>query len=350
MNQDAPPTEERSFPSVPVWMRWTMLFFVSLAMFGNYYIYDSIAPLADVLKSQLGFRDIDIGWLNAIYSLPNLIFVLIGGILIDRIGARKATLIFSAICVVGAIVTASTGSLNVMASGRLIFGIGAESMIVAVTTALAKWFRGRELGFAFGLNLMIARAGSYAAKTSPGWAESYYETWHQPLWLAAVVGLTCIIGALVYWILETQAEKDFNLGQAAETDKFLWADLFKFSRSFWLIVALCATFYSGIFPFDTFSIKFFMEVHGATRAEGGGISGVLTLFTIFATPIFGLMADRLGGRSKFMIFGCLLLMPVYLILAYTTLSPYAPMMMMGLAFSLVPAMSPKIGAAESRAC
>ena len=71
--------------------RWIVLFFISMAMFGNYYIYDSISPLADLLKKQLGFSDANIGLLNAIYSLPNIIMVLIGGIIIDRIGTKKAS-------------------------------------------------------------------------------------------------------------------------------------------------------------------------------------------------------------------------------------------------------------------
>jgi nitrate/nitrite transporter NarK len=81
-------------PAPPVFLRWAVLFFVSVAMFGNYYVYDSIAPLADVLKDQLGFSDANIGTLNAIYSVPNIIMVMIGGIIIDRIGTRKSTVLW----------------------------------------------------------------------------------------------------------------------------------------------------------------------------------------------------------------------------------------------------------------
>src|SRR5512135_409322 len=82
----------------PRWYRWTVLVLISLAMFGNYYVYDSISPLADVLKQQLGFSDANIGWLNAIYSLPNVVMVLIGGFIIDRIGTRKSTFVFALLC------------------------------------------------------------------------------------------------------------------------------------------------------------------------------------------------------------------------------------------------------------
>ncbi|MCP4591951.1 MAG: major facilitator superfamily domain-containing protein 1, partial [bacterium] len=101
---DALPSDA-SRPEPPFFFRWWVLIFVSLAMFGNYYIYDSISPLADVLKTQLSFSDVNLGWMNAIYSFPNILMVLIGGIIIDRIGTRKATLLFAALCFVGAVVT-----------------------------------------------------------------------------------------------------------------------------------------------------------------------------------------------------------------------------------------------------
>lgn len=321
----------------PALLRWTVLFFVSLAMFGNYYIYDSISPLADILKSQLGFADADIGLLNGIYSLPNVLMVLIGGIIIDRIGTRRATLIFAVLCVVGAVMTALEGSLWFMAAGRLVFGLGAESMIVAVTTTLAKWFRGKELSFAFGLNLTIARLGSFAALNSPTWARDYYDDWQKPLWIAVMIGLTCVIGAGIYWMLERSAQRRYRLGKTDEPEKLVFSDIFRFSLSYWLIVGLCATFYSGVFPFQTFAVKFFMEAHGTTRELGGFLSSMLTLFAMICTPLFGLLADRIGKRSHLMIFGSILILPVYLIMAYTDTSLYLPMSMMGIAFSLIPA-------------
>src|SRR5689334_194745 len=128
-------------PAPPSSVRWLVLVFASLAMFGNYYVYDSIAPLADILRTQLGFSSTQIGTLNAIYSAPNIVMVLIGGVLVDRFGARNATLGFTAVCLVGALLPALSGSFAVMATGRLVFGLGAESMIVAVTAALGHWFK-----------------------------------------------------------------------------------------------------------------------------------------------------------------------------------------------------------------
>jgi MFS family permease len=325
-----------TLPQPPRSYRWTVLILISLAMFGNYYIYDSVSPLADLLAQQLGFTDSNIGLLNAIYSIPNVFMVLIGGFIIDRLGTKRSTLLFAVLCLVGAGITASAGKLEVMGAGRLVFGLGAESLIVAVTTAIAKWFKGKELSFAFGINLTLARLGSFAALNSPSWASKYYDNWQGPLLISIAFGVVCVAGGIMYWILEAKAEKIYQIGEPGATDKVVWRDIFKFGKSYWYVVALCITFYSGIFPFQTFAVKFFMEAHGVSRETGGFLSSILTLFAMIATPIFGLMVDRIGKRALFMMFGSLLLVPVYLIMAYTHISLYVPMAMMGIAFSLIP--------------
>src|SRR5271169_743067 len=316
--------------------RWMVLIIVSIAMFGNYYVYDALSPLADVLKQQLGFSDSNIGLLQAIYSFPNIFTVVIGGFIIDRIGLRKSLMIFGVLCLIGPAITAAASHLWTMATGRLIFGMGAESLIVAVTAALARWFKGKELSFAFGINLTICRLGSFAALNSPTWARSAYANWRGPFLIALGLSSFCVIGAIIYWILEEQAEKNFSLGEAS-TDKVVFADLFKFGVSYWYIVALCVTFYSAIFPFQTFAVKFFMEAHGKSREFGGFLSSTLTLFAMVATPLFGLWVDRIGKRALLMMFGSVLLIPVYLMMAYTHVSLYVPMVLMGVAFSLIPA-------------
>jgi MFS family permease len=318
--------------------RWTVLIVISLAMFGNYYVYDCIAPIADLLSKQLGFTDSNIGLLQAIYSVPNVFMVLIGGYIVDRIGTRKGIFIFGSVCLIGAIVTVLSGRLAVMASGRLIFGLGAESLIVAVTTATAKWFRGKELSFAFGINLMIARFGTWLAQNSPTWAKFAYGNWRSPLLISVVFGTFCVTGAIAYWIMEVYAEKRYKVGQAGSTDKVVFSDVYKFGVSYWYIVILCIVFYSAIFPFETFAIKFFMEAHGTSRELGGFLVSILTAFTMFGTPAFGLFADKIGKRALLMMLGSSLLIPVYLMMGYTQISLYLPMAMMGIAFSLIPAL------------
>jgi MFS family permease len=327
---------ERVRPEPSHFYRWMVLIFLSLAMFGSYYAYDALSPLADVLKQQLGFSDSSIGLLQAIYSFPNIFTVVIGGLIIDRIGLRRSLMIFGVLCLIGPAITAASGVLWIMAAGRLIFGMGAESLNVAVTAALARWFKGKELSFAFGINLTICRLGTFAALNSPTWARTAYAYWRWPFLIALGFSVLCVLGVIVYWAMEVHAEKTYHLGEAS-TDKVVLGDLFKFGVSYWFIVALCVTFYSAIFPFQTFAVKFFIEAHGTSREFGGFLSSMLTLFAMVATPLFGLLTDRVGKRALLMMLGSLLLIPVYLMMAYTHINLYVPMAMMGVAFSLIPA-------------
>ncbi len=322
----------------PTVFRWTVLVLVSLAMFGNYYVYDTIAPVADMLKSDLGFTDAQIGQLYSVYSVAAIFVLLVGGVIIDRFGAALSTLVFGVVCTVAGILTAVSAEFPIMAAGRLLLGIGAEPLIVAVTTGLAKWFKGKELSFAFGVNLTIARLGSVAADNSPTWARDAYATgWQAPLWIGAAIGATCIVGGVLYWIFERYAERNYALGEAGQTDKLDFRQLFAFSRSFWFVVFLCITFYSAIFPFRSFAIKFFQEFHGMTREAAGGLNSLLPVSAMIATPLFGLLVDRVGKRALFMMVGSFLLMPVYLMLVYTPVPPIVPIALMGVAFSLIPA-------------
>ncbi|MBT8039777.1 MAG: MFS transporter [Gammaproteobacteria bacterium] len=318
--------------------RWLVLVVISLAMFGNYYIYDSIAPIADILKSELGFSDENIGSLYSVYSVAAVLVLLFGGMIVDRWGTVKSTILFGGICALAGILNAASSELYVMLAARFLLGIGAEPLIVAITCALAKWFKGKELAFAFGVNLTIARLGSYTADLSPTWAGFAYDGgWQPPLVIAAVIGTLCLIGAVVYGILEVSAKRKHSLGEAAATDKLVLSDLFSFSKSFWLITLLCVTFYSAIFPFRSFSIKYFIEAWELTRDVAGQFNSVLPLAAMIATPIFGLMCDKMGKRALFMIFGAILLMPVYLMMAYQLVPLTVPVIMMGIAFSLIPA-------------
>jgi MFS family permease len=350
---------QTSRPQPPVSYRWAVLIFVSVAMGGNYYIYDSINPLERIFIDHLGFSATQFGWLNASYSVAAVLTLLIGGIIIDRIGTKKAMTAFALLCLTGAALTAATGNAPLMITGRTVLGLGAESMIVAATTVLAKWFRGKELSFAFGINLTIARLASVAADNSPTWAHSVYypqgsngpASWQGPLLIAVGAGVLSVATALIYWVLETRAEGRYELGRASEVDKLEFRGIFRFNMSYWLVVGLCFTFYSAIFPFRTFAIDFFtnkiLATHGGVVAseairvlaheKAGFFNSLLPFSAMIATPLFGLLVDRVGKRAWFMMFGSLLLMPVYLMMAYTNISLFVPVSLMGIAFSLIPA-------------
>ncbi len=397
-------------------IRWSILLFISLAMFGNYYVFDSISPLADLLKTQLSYSQKDIGLLQAIYSFPNIVMVLIGGLIIDRIGSRKAVLIFTFLIFIGAVITSLFGNIVTMVIGRFIFGMGAESMIVAITTIIAQWFKGKELSFAFGLNLTVARLGSFLALNSPTWGKSFYEYWQTPFFVAVAATAFAVVFILVYFFFDRLYGKGTDKKETSSQDKVYIGDILKtpnkkligytagaiaagfiflqfvlkigftqdvffhlivycgatlfiflkfnsFPKSFWYITALCVTFYSAMFPFQTFAVMFFQDAHGTNRAVGGALSSILTLSAMFFTPLFGLLADKIGKRSLLMMFGSLIIIPVYLMMAYKFGRPdvltdadffniniafadihaaipkylILPMGIMGLAFSLVPA-------------
>jgi len=335
--------------------RWVVLVFLSLAMFGNYYIYDSIAPVFDLLSSQLKFTDQQLGLFYSVYSIAAIIVLLIGGYIIDKFGTKKSVFLFGAVCLVSAFITAATPELEIMLAGRFVLGLGAEPLIVAVTTALAKWFKGKELSFAFGVNLLIARLGSVSADWSPSFARDLYSNWQDPLWLATAFAGISAGGAVLYWISENKAAKRYNLSEEEKTEKLELRNLYKFSRSYWYVVALCVVFYSTVFPFRAFAIKYFIEAHGLSRDAGGALNSVLPLAAGFATPLFGLMVDRIGKRSLFMAIGSLVLLPLFLVVTYLPAGPdisltvpflgsytwpltlIIVMLLLGVAFSLIPA-------------
>jgi len=346
-------------PRPSVLYRWTVLVFVSLAMGGNYYIYDSINPLERIFIDRLGFSATQFGWLNASYSVAAALTLLIGGIVIDRIGTKKAITFFAVLCLAGAVLTALKGEAATMIAGRTVLGLGAESLIVAVSTALAKWFKGKELSFAFGINLTIARLASVAADNSPTWANSAFypqgatgpPSWRGPLLLAIGAGVLGVVTAMIYWSLETRAEARYEMGKAGAVDKLDFRQMFRFNASYWYVVILCFAFYSAIFPFRTFAIDFFTNkilagqggvaaseaVRVMAHERAGFFNSLLPLSAMVATPLFGLLVDRVGKRALFMMFGSVLLMPVYLMMAYSNVSLLLPVSMMGIAFSLIPA-------------
>ena len=311
----AAPAAER--PRPPPFDRWAALVLLSVAMFGNYYVYDTIAPVADLLTSQLGFDDEKIGLLYSTYSWAAVLVLLGGGVVIDRFGTARSILVFGAVCTVAGVLTAVSSDFRVMAAGRFLLGVGAEPLIVAVTTAIAKWFKGKELSFAFGLNLTIARLGSVAADNSPTWAQRFYTGWQPPLQVGAVLGATCLVAGVLYWMLERRVARSYQLGAAGGTDKLVFRDLFDFGKSYWYVVGLCLAFYSAIFPFRSFAIKFFMDARGVSREAAGALNSVLPLAAMFATPLFGLLADRIGHRALLMAIGSATLIPVYLLMVYS---------------------------------
>jgi MFS family permease len=341
--------------------RWIVLLFVSLTMGSNYYMYDSINPLERIFIDRLGFSATQFGWLNSAYAVTAILTLLIGGIVIDRIGTKRAITFFAIVCCLGAALTAVSGRPAMMIAGRAVLGLGGESLVVAATTVIAKWFKGKELSFAFGIKITIARLASVASDNSPTWAsKAFYPhgplaapSWRGPLLIAVGAGALAVLCSGVYWMLEKRAERIYPsaLPTLQTSRKFDFGQITRFNPSYWFVVGICLCFYSAIFPFRTFAIDFFtnriLSSHGlpvVTEAmrvlahkRAGMFASLLPLSAMVATPLLGLLSDKIGKRASLMMFASMLLVPVYLLMGYTNVSLFLPLCMMGVAFSVIPA-------------
>jgi MFS family permease len=342
---------DASLPRPTPAQRWTALLLVSFAMFGNYYIYDALGPVVDLMRSQLGFSFAQVGLFYTAYSVAALLVLLAGGWIIDRFGTRTALVVFAGICVLAAALTALGPDFETIVAGRFLLGIGAEPMIVAATTVLARWFKGSELSLAFGLNLSISRLGSASADWSTGFAAPLYANWQDPLWLATGLAGVSVAAAMLYWMHEKRLETRVDLGEKAKPDELRFGQLFRFPLPYWYVVALCVVFYSTVFPFRAFAINYFQQAHGLDRATAGALSSFLPMAAIIATPLFGLWVDRVGRRATFMAAGSLAILPLFLAVTYLPPGPAVPLpggavvpltllaciTLFGLVFSLIPA-------------
>jgi MFS family permease len=312
---------------------------VAAVMLGNYYPYDSIGPVAEQLTRELHFTDTQIGTLNAIYSLPNIFLVVIGGLLVDRFGARSVTLATTVLCLVGAVLTALGAQFPVMASGRLLFGIGSETLSVALLVALAQWFNGRYFALLLAINVSVGRLGSYLADRSPSFAQELYaKGWQPPLWLAAGFAALSLAGALVYFYVDRREATRGTLALPPPAERIDWRHMLSFRMEYWLLVGVCVTFFSVIFPFrSTFAIKYLQEAQGFTLAQAGTLNSYVFLAAVFATPAFGLLVDRIGRNAQLLAVGSLLLPLSFLVLALVSGGAGLSTALLGVSFALVPA-------------
>ena len=319
--------------------RWWVLALLSLAIAGSYYEYDAIAPIAGFLRTERGFTQAQIGMLNAVFSLPNILLALLGGVLIDRYGPARVATWTAALCLVGAALTAIGSPYAVMVSGRLIFGVAEEALFIALLAGLAQWFARGATALAMALFFSCARIGSYAADTSPGWAHALYaHGWRLPLWLAAGATAASFAAALVYRAFDGRARASGMLPPAPVAERITWSDLVSFDLSYWYILALNVLFAAVFFPFrSTFAIEYFQDAKGLTLQQAGLANSWVFFAAIFATPVFGLLADRLGRRSLMMMIATLLMPLVFVILGTTDWSLWISTALMGISFSVVPA-------------
>jgi MFS family permease len=320
-------------------LRWWVLLLAALAVSSSYYEDDIIGPIADLLHRQRGFSQSQLGVLNGVISIPNIALALFSGIAIDRFGPARIACWSAAIGVLGAALTAFGQPYEVMVAGRFIFGISEGAIFIALIAGLSRWFSRGGIALATALYLSLARAGSYAVDTSTAWAASLYaKGWQAPLWLGAAVTLAgCSAAVIFYWIDRRHGPRSTVPANSIQ-EHIRWSELFSFDRSFWCILALHVLYAAVFFPFrTTYAIEYFQHVKGLTLQQAGVANSWVFFAAMFTTPIFGLAADRLGHRASMLVFGTLLLPLTFMVLGLTDLSLWVSTVMMGVSFSLVPA-------------
>jgi len=324
--------------------------------FGSYFAYDSVGAIETTLMEVFHTNRSAIGTMYSMYSLAAIVAVLAGGYLIDRVGVRRASLILSGFVVAGAALVACAPSLQVMYLGRILFGIGSESMIVAQSAITARWFTGKELAMAFGITLTVSRLGTlFSFNTMDLLAHRY--GFRGGLWIAAALCLASLAANWIYTLMDRHAEPILKLPEAGSGDKIAWSDIGKFRPSYWFAVMICVTFYSAIFPFTALSTDFFHDKWGMPNASAEGLGflgGVFYNFThmfntaqgttsiiiaasMFLAPFAGNLVDRIGRRATLMVLGSLLMVPAHLVMGLTSIPPVISMIVLGAAFVLVPA-------------
>jgi MFS family permease len=353
---EAAPTELSVFHPSRRAFRYVVLVVAGLLTYGSYFAYDSIGALAPTLIQAWGAPREAIGWLYTLYSVAAILSVFAGGILIDRLGTRRASIIFSLLIVAGATIVAAAPSLYVACVGRFVFGAGSESLVVAQSAILARWFRGRELALAFGVTLAISRLGTLFSFNTESLIASRF-TWQIALWAAVALCAVSLGANLLYFLLDRRGERLLELQESGGGDKIVLGDIKRFPRSYVYVVLLCVTFYSAIFPFTALSTDFFHEKWQLplTLDEGGsffyaafrdflhmfstapGTSSIIIFASMVFAPFAGGLVDRIGKRSTLMVFGSLMMIPCYLLLGFTMLPPAVSMILLGTAFVLVPA-------------
>jgi MFS family permease len=319
-------------------LRWAALGLAALAIFSSYYESDAIGPIADLLLRQRGFTQSQIGDLTAVISLPNILLAVINGLLIDRYGPARITLWAAITGFGGAVLTAIGSPYALMWSGRLIFGVSEGAIFISLVAALAQWFARSGVALAMAVFLSLARVGSFSLDVSPTWARPLYEGgWQPPLWLGAGITLIGLVAAIGICLIEPWRTRSASTAMAGH-DRIDWSAIWSFDRSYWYILGLHVLYAAVFFPFrQTYAIEYFQHVKGLTLQQAGSVNSGVFAAAIFATPLFGLLADRFGHRALMLSLGTVLLPITFIVLGLTDLNPWISTVLMGVSFALVPA-------------
>jgi len=355
--------------------RWTALAVVAFTMLCGYYLTDVMAPLKGLLEGQLHWNSSEFGFFTSAYGWFNvfLLMLIIGGIILDKMGVRFTGLMAASIMVIGTAIkywAISTHMLDgqtwhvlfwdtnaqvLMAGlGFAIFGVGVETAGITVSKIIVKWFKGKELALAMGLEMATARLGTALALSTSVPIAKAFNTVSAPILVCLI--LLCI--GLISFFIYTFMDKKLDASQAAfdEANKtvdneeaFRIKDIWNIvtNKGWWYIAILCVLFYSAVFPFLKYATDLMVQKFHINEDWAGLIPAMLPFGTILLTPLFGNLYDRKGRGATIMIIGAVLLIFVHLIFTIPFLNQwiiaFLLIVVLGIGFSLVPsAMWPSV--------
>jgi predicted MFS family arabinose efflux permease len=356
--------------------RWSALVLVSITMLAAYYFVDMIAPLQSLLeRAPYKWTPSNYGFFSGSEYLLNVLgFLIISGIILDKMGIRFTGLTATVVMLAGGLIkfyaltpyfsnggfgfdffnsfwTIMPASAKLAALGYGIFGIGVEMAGITTSRTVVKWFRGRELAFAMGMQLATARLGASVAfffsarmagvKIVNGVMEGNVLN---PVYFGISLVTIGFLTFLIYTFMDRKIDKQTGRTDtgADPSEEFRVRDLGKIitNRGFLLISLLCVLFYSGVFPFLKYAVNMMENKLGVSSEVGGMISGLLPVGTILLTPLIGMYLDRKGKGATMMIFGAVLLTLAHLTFALLPLNKalaVIAIIVLGISFSLVPA-------------
>lgn len=345
---------------------WIALALLVVPMFASYFFDDMFSTISHIFKNpnllELGWNSGEYGFYAGGYSFLCVWGgLIICGMLLDKWGVRVTGSIFVGLMVVGAALVSfaiSAGfepktSLTVAYIGCMIFGLGSEIAGVAVTRSIAKWFKGKNMALAMGLQLAIARLGTALAfflspilVTMKAQGEIYYLTdTNKP----ALFGLMLLFLGAILWAIfvAMDAKFDRQLGTTdkvvtSEEDKFKFSDIFRVlgNKHFILVSLLCVFFYCCIISFKKFGTSILIPRFGIDVDTAKWMVTMIPFFTVIFTPLFGTLVDKIGKGTRWMIIGSVLVLTSHLIIAFApseTYFGYVGIALLGVGYSLVPA-------------
>jgi len=347
--------------------RWTALAIISITMFAGYFLTDVMSPLKPMLESQLKWSSTEYGVFTSAYGWLNVFFVMLilGGIILDKMGVRFTGLMAAGVMVVGAtikywaishvfpegaMIFGYKSQVVYAAMGFAIFGVGVEVAGITVSKIIVKWFKGHELALAMGLQVAIARIGTLMAMAAPVPLATHFQSISAPIALALILLVAGFLSYFFYIAMDKKLDASVAMnGDVAEEDPFRFSDIAMIvkNKGFWLIAMLCVLFYSSVFPFLKYAADLMVNKYGLEPEVAGTIPGLLPLGTLVLTPLFGSIYDKKGKGATIMIIGSIMLIFVHSIFSLPILNVWIMavilVILLGVALSLVPsAMWPSV--------